>query len=246
MIEIIDIPIPKSLQALPEMISAVIPDIADAVRNHIVDRAERELHSSEQDYVAGIQPVKLHFPGKIPMTGPVVVATITLVGMLPNMIENGWPGGDMKQYLLFGRNAKIGKDGKPYNTVPFRQGTPGVTGRNFKAMGEAYAEKMGMDAARKLGREVFKKAKRLKPGERLPEGLGPRLREHHVTDLFAGMIRQRGPGRSTQYMTFRRVSTKSDPRAWVHPGIVGRHLFRDASKYANQAAARIFQEVLRG
>lgn len=245
MIEVAPIPIPPGLEKLPELVEAVLPDIAEAVRAHIISRAHVELHTSSQDYVMGVQPVKLDMPGKLTAGGQ-IYATIVLTGMIPNMIEQGWNGGDMKPVLLAGRNAKTGKDGTRYNTVPFRHGTPGVTGRNMPEMGSQFRHVMKAQDAARLGKRVHDAAKKLKPGQRLPAGMAPKLRSHHVTDIFASMVRQQGPARSTQYMTWRRVSDKSDPRSWIHPGIVGRHLFRDAGQYAQTVASKIFAEAIRG
>ena len=73
-------------------------------------------------------------------------AFIVLEGRVPNMVENGWSGGDMRQWLLSGKNVKMGKNG-PYNTVPFNHGTPGTGGRNVgKPMPKSIYE-----AARQLG-----------------------------------------------------------------------------------------------
>ena len=50
---------------------------------------------------------------------------LTLEGTVPNMVEQGWTGGDLRQWLLHGPNAKQGKNG-PYNVIPFGHGTPGT------------------------------------------------------------------------------------------------------------------------
>ncbi len=248
MIEIGDIPLPSELMAVPSVIQTVIPDIAEAVRNEIVRMAHTKLHSTSQDYVLGVMPVKYHFPsGSIPMEGTPVVATIVLVGQLPNMLEAGWSGGDMKAALLGGKSAKTAADGTRYATVPFRHGTPKASGRNFPAMGSAHAGDLGKE----IGKRVYGRARRLKPrtsehrGTHLPAGLAPKLRQHHKTDIYAGMTKTKGPGRSTQYRTFRRVSEKSAPQSWIHPGIEPAGIFVAANDYASRVASTILKGAMR-
>lgn len=248
MITVSEIKVPPELMAIPEMVNTIIPDIVEAVRDHIIVQAHQRLTTSEQDYVENVQPAKYHYPsGRIPPGANVTVATIVLTGKIPNMIEQGWPGGDMKPFLLAGRNAKMTRGGIRYNTVPFRHGVPGVTGRNFPAMGSAYRRQMGEEAAARLGKRVYKAAKKLGPGERLPtpSGLAPKLRSIHTTDIYAGMIREEGDARSVQYMTFRRVSDRSDPGKWIHPGFEGVKLFEDAARYAKDITARMMGSLLR-
>ena len=263
--------IPPGLMAIPQAVAAVSRDLAEAVRNEIIRLAHEELGTSTEDFVQGVMPVEHHAlpPGGIDRE--VIIATIVLVGWLPNAIENGWAGGDMKPALLSGRNARVSKDGlSVYNTVPFRHGTPGTTGRNFQAMGQGYAASfvikpgggavqhgsLGREEAARLGRRVHGAAKRLaattshadsgtKWGGRLAAGVGGvgKARPHHKTDLHAGMVRHAKTYRSatqSSYGTFRRVSTNSDPSAFVHPGIEGHRLFEAGGRYLDEIAPHLF------
>ena len=133
MIEAIDLTklMPAGLKAFPQAVMAVIPAMADITRNEIIRLAGERLTSSSQLYAAAVQVPKFHFPsGKIP-DGLQTVASITLIDWLPNAIEKGWSGMDLKPALLDGRNAKDMKGGGRYNIVPFRHGSPGTSGRNF-------------------------------------------------------------------------------------------------------------------
>lgn len=93
-----------------------IKDIADAAWAEWKRLAGSTLHTTRQTYITGLQPVAMA-PG---------MATISLVGALPNVIENGMPQTDMRDTLL-GPNA-IGKhkskDGFYYRAIPFRHATP--------------------------------------------------------------------------------------------------------------------------
>ena len=245
MITISEIALPPNIEQYPKLIAKAIPDIVEEIRGYIINQAHERLLSSSQTYVAGVQePIYYITKTTAPRSG--TVATIILTGRLPNMIEQGWPGGDMKPALLSGRNVRYTKSGEPFNTVPFRHGTPGTTGRNFAPMGSQFRAGLGSDRALSLGRKIYNRAKRLKAGESLPAGLVPLLRTHHVTDIAAGMQRIAGSGRSTQYMTWRRVSRNSKPEAWLHPGIEPRNIFPDAAEYGARVGSVILSELIRG
>ena len=252
---------PAVLAALPRVTRDIVVDLVWSVHSEILTQAQRKLTSSADDYKRGLQEPEFSIKRRLPST-PTTVATIVLVGWLPNMVEHGWDGGDMKAALLAGRNAKQGKDG-PYNTIPFRHMTPGATGRFGQPMGSAHAKAgtMNREEAARLGRRIHRMAKGLegstthagasgtKWGDRLPAGTAPKLRKHHKSDIYAGMVRMEktyANSTQSQYMTFRRVSEKSDPRAWVHPGIEGRHLFREAANEIPRIAERLFDQAFRG
>lgn len=265
--------IPAELLAYPEVVAATVPDIAEAIRTEIARLAHERLHSTSQDYVAGLMPVRYNMPGGRLPPGESVVATIALVGWLPNAVEHGWEGGDMKPALLRGRNSRPTASGGRMNVVAFRHGTPGTTGRNMPPMGSAHAFGVRMTpggvqttgtmprgAAEQLGKRIHKAAKKLAattggPGQptqwggRLPEGMAPKLEAHHKTDIYAGMVRQEKTYRKatqSQYTTFRAVSDRSDPRSWIHPGIEGHHLFDAGAAYAGKAAQFLLQQALAG
>lgn len=263
--------IPPELLAYPNVIAAVIPDIAEAIRTEIARLAGERLRSTSEDYTQGLQPVKYNLSGgKLP-AGESRVASIALVGWLPNAVEHGWPGGDMKPALLRGRNSRSTKTGGRYNVVSFRHGTPGTTGRNAPPMGSAYAfgarmvpggvqdtGHMSKAAAEKLGKQIHKAAKQLAAttgapgaktqwGGKLLAGMAPKLEPHHKTDIYAGMVRQEKvykKATQSQYSTFRAVSSKSDSRSWIHPGIEGHRLFDAGATYAGKAAEHLLQQAL--
>lgn len=262
---------PGAADRLPEILRAVIPDLADATRNELVRLAGERLTTSAEDYVQGLGPAQYHMPtGKTP--DEFVGATIVLTGWLANAAEHGWAGGDMKPWLLSGRAVHEGKRGGRWVVVPFRHGTPGTSGRNFQAMGSQYVRgfKAGPQGfiptgsltqaqAQKLGKQIHRAAKQLAAttshattgtvwGGRLPAGLAPKLEPHHKTDPFAGMVRQEKTYRKAtqnQYTTFRAVSLRSDPRAWVHPGIQGHNLFGAVEPFVGRTASALFAMAVR-
>lgn len=257
--------VPPGLMAVRSAALAALPEIAEGVRGEIVALAQRSLTSTGADYVQNVHLIQV--PLNVgALKGEATFATIVLTGWLANAVEHGWAGGDMKPGLLEGRNAKTTKDGKRYNVVRFRHGTPGTSGRSFAAMGDVHrAHGMSRGDAEQLGKRIHKAAQALsattshpgqgtKWGDRLDSGLAPKLTNRtsgykHKTDIFAGMVRAEktyGKATQNQYLTFRAVSDNSDPASWQHPGIIRHDFFGKAAKRIPQLAALIFDGILAG
>jgi hypothetical protein len=261
----------------------VLDDLSEMARMRWINLARQQLQSSRQDYIQGIQPVQAS-PG---------VRTIVLVGWLPNAIEKGLDGFDLRSTILENPNSRIRKpimekqqgwrSGAAmqtgwYANVPFRHKTPAATamggqpmGSQFGPRGEKYAGDLqgGLTKAESvvLGKNIHARAKQLAAtrtvthkvgksttmwGERLPEGLAPKLHERHATDIFAGMVRIRHTyerATQTQYMTWRTISTRN-PRGWMHPGIIARGLADQVTEWVEKQAAvligRMLQAMERG
>lgn len=218
----IRINVPASLMAgvSQEALTQVAKNIATGARAKWKSLATAGLKTSRQDYLGGLEEV---------VTGD-GFATVSLLGMLPNLIENGMPATDLRSTLLGpgvavaprGQKGKreTAKGNEYYRSIPFRHQTPGTEGLTAKPMGEAYG---GAGDAAQIGRDIYKAAKKLeattsdpyggvKYGKRLPAELTGILKPHHKTDIYAGMIRQvktyedkRKP--QTTYTTFRMIST---------------------------------------
>jgi hypothetical protein len=198
-------------------------------------------------------------------------ATIVLSGMIPNMVENGWKGGDMRDWLLKGPNAKMGKNGM-YNTVVFRHGVPGTSGRNVgRPMPQALRNpaarlagtlsRPGLVHGQKGGRTVVY-GDRLHPNvfkmrKKAKDILNTKERPWHSTSVYMGMIRQEKMYKKSaggQYMTFRRISQKVaiDPRTglpatgkhWFHPGIKARNFAKATQAYIEQVADSFVQSAV--
>lgn len=255
---------PPALLAIPGLLQQTLPEVAEGIRNEIVSTAQRELGASGQDYAQGV--TMLQYPvttAKILRGGYVHVATISLTGWLPNAIENGLEPYDMKPALLQGRNAKIAKDGTRYNTVPFRHQTPGTVGVAGAPMGSAEKRQgMSKTEAELLGKKIHREARKLKAstsqpgkgtqwGERLAARVGgvKKLKPHHSTDIYAGMVRMEKTYREAtqnQYRTFRRVSDRSPSAKWLHPGIQRRDFFGRAAKRVPAISGLIFNGAVAG
>lgn len=224
--------------------------------------AQERLRSTSRDYVNGLEH---SIEGE--------KATISLNGKLPNMIERGWPGGDMRDWLLSSPKAKQGKRG-PYLVVPFRHGSPETTGRN---VGPTMPDSI-YDVAKKLSPTLSRPGKavsnqggrttvwgaRLHPG--LPMSaqargiLGRVEKPWHATSIYMDMVRKGkhiagGKIQTTGYHTFRTISRavrmgedeQGFMRAnWTHPGIHARNLAREVEKYIAKIASAVVAQATGG
>lgn len=216
--------------------------------------AQSELRSSSRDYVNGLQHIE--HKDKI---------ELVLTGQVPNMIEQGWSGGDLREWLLKGPNAKQGKNG-PYNTVPFRHGTPGTTERNVgRQMPKAIhneAKKLAPTLSRPGGIEHGPGGRSVVYGERLHLGralskqaraiLERKEKPWHATSIYMGMIRKGkhitgGKIQTTGYTTFRRISKFSrGEKHWMHPGIKARDFASRVQDHVAQLAQEIVAAAMAG
>ena len=230
----------------------ILKGLGAAARHKWISLAQQSLKSSARDYVAGIQ--ENISDSKV---------TITLTGMIPNMIEQGWGGGDMRQWLLTGKSAKQGKNG-PYAVIPFRHGTPGTGGRN---VGHEMPKPIH-NAAKKLKHTLTRPGPWVKPGaagtvaygERLHPGrkmsaqarkiLTTKGKPWHATSIYHGMIRHgkqfsSGRKQTTGYTTFRTISRNSrGEKHWWHPGIKARKLATKVEDHISEIASEIVRSAM--
>lgn len=247
----------------PAEITAKLGTIAHLARAFIINRAKRELKTTERDYVMGVLPEAVGD----------ATAVIVLVGQIGNMVEWGWYEGvgvDLRKTMLGpgARKVKISKSGHRYMSIPFRHMAPGATGRNAPAMGERYSAVLGTQTANELGKRVYELSKKLAPKLGIPgqitqqggslseaEG-GPLLRPRHSTGLYSGMKKVQkayAGARGSQFMTFRTISDNpstfrwdaDDPNPginWRHPGIAAHHFFIAAQGYIAEIAPAVWEE----
>jgi len=184
-------------------VRVVMQDVVDGARAYWIQEASKEFHSTKSEYIAGIQEVDWV---------SVDTAVISLVGVLPNILEQGMAQTDLHDTLLgpkvpvvpVGQKGKHPrKDGGFYRAIPFRHRTPG-SGAHGAPMGSAYSKLLGSDGAKQLGKDVYKAAKALNPtltdpysgktawGDKLdtePMNI-PKLQPYHATDIYSGMVKQ--------------------------------------------------------
>jgi hypothetical protein len=255
--------VPEALliAAHPDVIDRVLYDLASGARDFWLKRAGEKLHTTLRDYVDGIQEVEVE-PGRV---------TVALVGALANMIEDGAQPYDMHDTLLGPsvplagpgqRGKRVNKAGQFYRSIPFRHQVPGTLGKGGGAvMGSQYFRNspMAKQLQAELGKAIHKAAKKLAPtsgmpgaptswGGRLPPGVAgvSKLKPHHTTDIYAGMVRQvKTYGKATQatYTTFRTISD-AVPGKWLHPGIGAVNLADEVQKHVEAIAGDAFMAAL--
>ncbi len=237
----------EALGYTPEAVQTRIGMLGDAIRTAWVTAAHRRLFTSERDYIKAI-------------TKPEVVAGrlfVTLVGAFPNMVEHGASSWDLRDTILQSSKAGTSKDGYRYLAVPFRHMMPGATGRNAPPVGSAYA-KIDRGLGKTVANAVSSAMRRLESsvnsgagsmtvwGGRLQAGLAPKLKPHHVVDIYAGMVRMAKTYQAAthyQYRTWRTISDNPATKragSWIHPGIRARHLANDVSRQIPDMTEAIF------
>lgn len=238
----------------PDDRQRLLGSIAVAALANWKNLALRELRSSSRDYVQGLS-----------LDVRKDKAVITLGGELPNLVENGFAGGDMRRWMLSGPKAKQGANGR-YLVVPFRHGSPGTTGRNVGPVMPVSIH----DAAKKLAPSLSRPKGGVSYGERLStrsRGVGEQAKQvlesrskpWHASSIYAGMIRQQkqyGKAKQSSYSTFRvisesvvrgRVSDSGEAlEHWRHPGIVAKRFAPRVADFVRLTAASMLSGATGG
>ena len=145
-------------------------------------------------------------------------------GSFANKVEEGMPAFDQKPFMLNSPKAKLSKDGNKYITIPFKH--------------QPYSKMTLSPKATDIRKDLRKVLK-------------DNSIEKHVKDFGGGkkMIHYKGienpylknlvkvvdkKTNSSQYFTFRRVSTKTPSWKWIHPGLPGIRIFSDLEKYTQE------------
>lgn len=168
-------------------------------------------------------------------------------------IENGRPARDLKKMLTTSRKTRSGKGGSVYLIIPFRHNTPGYSAHAAPMPIDVY--KMAKDMApsqitalttRKSASGHTVPQRVYKWGGRLAAGMAPKAQSHHKTDLYAGMVRMEtsaGGGKSSSYLTFRVMSSKS--KGWIVPPQPGQKIAETAVNELRPKAEAAVQEAVR-
>jgi hypothetical protein len=178
----------------------------------------QRLHGTRSEYLRAIYREQ-------PDQNTVIIGLTSRQSQLALMIEDGSAPFDEKAGFEKSDKKTMKKDGGWYLTIPLRWATP-------DAIGEASV------FSNKMPEEVYAVAKELPPKQalqvgQLPDFLqGKKIRAalpgfaayEHRNNLFESMTRNEDVRGRGNYMTFRRVSDKSDPAAFIHPGFTAYNL----------------------
>lgn len=223
--------------------------------------AQERLKSTSRDYINGLEH-----------TVEGETATISLNGKLPNLVEQGFAGGDMRQWMLKSPKAKMGARG-PYLIVPFRHGTPGTTGRNVGPTMPTSIHEVAKTLSPTISRpgkaitgeggQTTVWGKRLHPGLPMKAAARRILTRHekpwHASPLYMSMVRKgqhTAAGIQTSgYTTFRTISSArhmgededGNMRTnWHHPGIEARNLAAEVQKHIEKLAKAVVVKATGG
>lgn len=201
--------------------------------------AQRALHQTRQRYIRNIKVVD---SGRLEGTVMLDYSKDPMVKML----EEGASAFDMKQSMLSGRKVKIGKNGGRYVTVPFRWGTPntvadadvfsGTLPQSVYNAVRAMPQNIpvsggGMRTAGLNVSQLAPSMQRVGMRKDIKDSAGKVLfkQYEHKTSLFQGVVGQKDSATGqNRYFSFRRISEKSDPDAFIHPGIEQYNLIQKA------------------
>lgn len=160
-------------------------------------------------------------------------ATIALMyelGMGPGGIGTIGPY-DMRAFMLKPetRNIRRDKNGSLYLNVPFKHSAKQIEARGHKESVLKLARKLAPTFTANAPQVSPDGSNRSSKGGRLPRGLVAKMKYHHTTDIYAGMVRlastySKGKGgkpvvQTSGYMTWRRMTMNQKPPKWQHPGI---------------------------
>lgn len=164
-------------------------------------------------------------------------------------LEYGKGPWDMKPMLLNGPKSRISKNGVRYNIIPFRHATAGTkntaVGRPMPK--DIYAEARKLKASVREGNRIAWGGKLTGTEGRYAPGKNPTTGYQHKSGRFEGMVRiEKEYARATQsqYLTFRRVSTNSDPQSWWHPGYKAHHIAQGVARHCQPAVAQMVEAAV--
>lgn len=172
-------------------------------------------------------------------------------------IENGRPARDLKAMLNTSKKVRSSKNGVRFLYIPFRHNTPGNGALAHAMPPDIYAMAKNLEASMVVGQTTRQSGQKgmqhlsvpqsiYKWGGRLPAGLAPKLKAHHASDPYAGMVRFNtstpGGAKSSQYLTFRTMSEKS--KGWIVPPQEGQKIAEGVVNDIRPKAQMAFQKAI--
>lgn len=205
--------------------------------------AARLLKGVREEYVESIKVVD----------GGYAKGAVILTGWLPNAIESGHAPIDLKNGMLSGGNAKVSKDGESiYNTIPYRFAAPDSIGESPVFSGKLPFDVHDAITAKPLSVPVVGGGMKTAPLQAseipleyaekkiksvptvTPTPLSWKGYYQHKSSIYQGISKVQDPKtKQNRYVSFRRVSTNSDPEAWIHPGFSARNIAEQALENIN-------------
>lgn len=214
-----------------ELASLVTTGLANSYANNMISIAKRELNSTRKMFVNGIRVVPLSK----------YACAVDLIGVMPNAITFGMSPFDMKVGFAKSSKKVSKKGGGWYLTIPFRYANPNAVASSdvfSGVMPPAIYNLAKMLRSGLQGKNYLKKTDLPAPYDEskfrpaMNVGLESVGQYDHKAPQFAGLTKS-GKGNNIQYNTFRRVSDKTDPGAWMHKGLQAKNIHLEAFKNMN-------------
>lgn len=243
----------KSLENLAyevqEELNQAIKDTANAAYASIVGSAQLGLHSTQKDYLKGLDFQQIGENSYL----------IVLEGDWANAIEKGFSGFDLKEWMLKSEKVvgigsrtgekwvQTGDEGEKYAHVPFQK-QPFARAAASSDMNQAIRK---LQAFNKQGRaqkftSLFKDDK----GRPL-EGRVASVKNVEGFPELNGITKYQRKSKSesgketlqSHYMVFRTISENG--QGWMHPGYSGAHFFDEAEQWVDQQVDQILNTLLK-
>jgi hypothetical protein len=198
------------------MLDNVVKGITARYAQTLEVTVQNSLHSTRQIFCNSIKVIDT---GRL--MGQVM---IDYSNKLVEKLEEGSAPFDMKSSLLSSPKAKVSKNGTRYITVPFRQGVPGTIGDSTAFSGtmpeDVYAVAKKMQSKQSLSfNDLPKDYQQLKSREKIESGDTLFEKYVHKSPIYQGLTKTTDTvTNQNSYHTFRRISEKSNPNAFIHPG----------------------------
>lgn len=174
---------------------------------------------------------------------------ITLVVKDPLVLayDGGRAAYDLKSRLL-AHAKRFSKKGEPYVDIPFRHAAADVP-RGIKNKAARIASRTGSDTVRvpqkTPGEGFVRKLQRGKLAQSL--GLAPRKQKvEHKRGKYDDTIRTTNRGAAARYTTIRRISARSSPTSWWHPGFKAANVLERILPSLKKDIIAIVRDSLRG
>lgn len=212
-------------QNVANAITVSIQNSLAVIKDEWTRRIQSTLNSSRPLYLMGLDFNSVVYP----FDNDAFAGAVILRGKFPNMLEHGFSSFDMKIGFSKSTRKHTSKDGGWYLTIPMRHSTPG----SFM-----YGQPMS--------KKIYAQAKKLNNGESLSVQGGQKtswtgyVHKNNIDDGLRRIVKSyHNPNtgkvtKQSQYLTFRRVSDKSDPLSWMHPGYIGVKMVEQLEPYATQ------------
>jgi hypothetical protein len=227
----------KTGGTVSRLLKAAFKDAQPKIAALIIDRVGAEANKTFRG-MAPLYIEALNKPDTVKLTDAGI--EVQLGTKIAQAMDDGAPAYDLKRALL-ANTKKSSKTGTPYVDIPFKHTTSGARGTtqlpaavkkaitaraaNQSARGSTQTTRLPMKTPGKKFTRVLLKRRSGVPG------LGKvKQSVSHKRGLHDDLIRTRTKGRggrgSTSYSTIRRISAKSSPSSWWHPGFKGAGLLK--------------------